>query len=50
MIISVINMSAAISDGALIRAIRAINRQIAEDFAPFWSFGAQLRLEGKTGN
>src|ERR1044072_1452663 len=49
MIISVINMSAAISDGALIRAIRAINRQIAEDFAPFWSFGAQLRLEGKTG-
>ena len=49
MIISVINMSTAVSDGALIRAIRAINRQIAEDFTPFWSFGAQLRLEGKTG-
>lgn len=49
MIISVINMSAVVSDSALIRAIRAINRQIAEDFAPFWSFGAQLRLEGKTG-
>ena len=44
MIISVINMSAgAVSDGALIRAIRAINRQIAEDFAPFWSFGAQRK-------
>ncbi len=51
MIISVINMSSgAISDSALIRAIRAINRQLAEDFAPFWSFGAQLRLEGKTGH
>ena len=51
MIISVINMSdGAIADADLLRAIRAINRQIAEDFAPFWSFGAQLRLEGKAGH
>src|SRR5262245_13325360 len=51
MIISVINMSSgAISDSALIRAIRAINRQLAEDFAPFCRFAAQLRLEGKTGH
>ena len=50
MIISVINMSTgAISDADLLRAIRAINRQIAEDFAPYWSFGAQLRLEGRGG-
>ena len=50
MIISVINMSSgAIADADLLRAIRAINRQIAEDFAPYWSFGAQLRLEGTTG-
>jgi hypothetical protein len=51
MIISVINMSdGTVSDADLLRAIRAINRQIAEDFAPSWSFGAQLRLEGKSGH
>jgi hypothetical protein len=50
MIISVINLSGgAVQDGELQRAIRAVNRQIAEDFAPYWGFGAQLRLEGKTG-
>jgi hypothetical protein len=50
MIISVINMSnGAVSDPELLRAIRAINRQIAEDFAPYWSFGATLRLEGRSG-
>lgn len=30
-------------------AIRAINRQIVEDFEPYWSLGARLRLEGKSG-
>ena len=46
MIISVINRSkGALSDGALRRAIRGINRQIAEDFAPHWGFAATLRLE-----
>src|SRR5438067_1336836 len=50
MIISVINMSeGGVSDPDLLRAIRAVNRQITDDFAPYWGFGAQLRLEGKTG-
>src|SRR5262245_55463103 len=50
MIISVINLSGgAISDHQLHRAIRAVNRQIEEDFKPYWGFGARLRLEGKTG-
>ena len=50
MIISVINWSdGKLSDGALQRAIRAVNRQIVGDFAPYWGFGARLRLEGKTG-
>jgi hypothetical protein len=50
MIISVINLSGgAVSDGELQRAIRAVNRQIAGDFAPYWGFGAQLRLEGRSG-
>lgn len=47
MIISVINhASKRVSDAELHRVLRAINRQIAGDFAPYWSFGAQLRLEG----
>jgi hypothetical protein len=51
MIISVINLSkGAASDAKLQGAIRAINRQIAEDFQPYWGFGAQLRLEGKSGH
>ena len=49
MIISVINRSRTISDRVLQRVIRAINRQIREDFEPYWSFGATLRLEGKVG-
>lgn len=50
MIISVINMTdGALPDAELQRAIRAVNRQIADDFAPYWGFGSQLRLEGKTG-
>jgi phospholipase C len=49
MIISIVNRSASISDEALQRVIRATNRQIREDFEPYWSFGATLRLEGKIG-
>lgn len=49
MIISIINRSLTIPDPALQRVIRAINRQIREDFEPYWSFGATLRLEGKVG-
>jgi len=29
-------------------AIRAINRQIQEDFEPYWSLAATLRLEGRS--
>ena len=49
MIISIVNRSGSIKDEDLQRVVRAINRQIAEDFEPYWSFGAKLRLEGKIG-
>jgi hypothetical protein len=50
MIISLINhTNGQISDEEVQTAIRAINRQIAEDFEPYWSLGATLRLEGKSG-
>jgi len=51
MIISIINFTnGRIVDEAVHVAVRAINRQIAEDFEPYWSFGARLRLEGRTGS
>ncbi|GGP17623.1 phospholipase C [Silvimonas iriomotensis] len=43
--ISVVNGSKTLSDRDIQRAIRAINRQIAEDFEPFWAFGGRLRLD-----
>lgn len=50
MIISVINhTNGLLKDEDVHAAIRAINRQIKEDFEPYWSLGAQLRLEGKAG-
>lgn len=50
MIISVINHTAGqISDEELQIAIRAINRQIREDYEPYWYIGGELRLEGKSG-
>lgn len=49
MIISVINHCHSLSDEAAQQVIRAINRQIAQDFQPYWSFGATLRLEGAIG-
>jgi len=50
MIISVINhTNGQISDEELQGAIQAINRQIAENFEPYWSLGARLRLEGRSG-
>jgi len=49
MIISIVNHSnGQVSDEELQRAIRAINRQIAEDFAPYWGMSAKLRLEGRS--
>ena len=50
MIISIINHSnGQVTDEQLQGAIRAINRQIAEDYEPYWSIGATLRLEGRSG-
>src|SRR5262245_19903218 len=50
MIISVINHSnGQVSDEELQNVIRAINCQIRDDFEPYWSLGATLRLEGKSG-
>jgi len=49
MIVSVINLTTGkLTDEAVQSAIRAVNRQISEDFVPYWGFGAQLRLEGKS--
>ena len=49
MIISVINhTNGKISDEEIQLTLRAINRQIREDFEPYWSFGARLRLEGRS--
>jgi len=50
MIITVVNMSDTTTDAELQMVVRAINRQIREDFEPYWSLGATLRLEGKTGD
>jgi hypothetical protein len=48
MIISIINLTRGkIGDDEVQSTIRVINRQIAEDFEPYWSFGARLRLEGR---
>ncbi len=49
MIISVINYSnIQIPDAQLQKVIRAINRQIAEDYQSYWGIGAELRLEGRS--
>ena len=49
MIISVINhTNGQLTDEHVQVALRAINRQIAEDFEPYWSMGATLRLEGRS--
>ena len=51
MIISVINHShGVLQDDEIQRVIRAVNRQIHEDFEPYWSLGATLRLEGRGGD
>ena len=50
MFISVINHTKDIPDEEIHHALRAINRQIEFDFKPYWSLGATLRLEGKSGS
>jgi hypothetical protein len=48
--ISVINHTTGkLSDEEVLEAIRAINRQISQDFKPYWGTGAELRLEGHSG-
>ena len=50
MLISIINhTNGKISDEELQGTIRAINRQIREDYEPYWHIGAELRLEGRSG-
>jgi len=50
MIISVINFThGKLTDEEVQQTIRAINRQIAEDFTPYWGLGATVRLEGEIG-
>ena len=49
MLITVVNHSRIITDEIVLNAVRAINRQINEDFEPYWSLGATLRLEGAVG-
>lgn len=41
---SVINFSSKLSDAEVQTAIRAVNRQILEDFAPIWGAAYSLRL------
>jgi hypothetical protein len=45
MLISVVNRSTVLADARLQEAVRAINRQLEEDFFPHWQFGARLRLD-----
>ena len=50
MIISIINhTNGQILDEEIQMTIQAINQQIAGDFEPYWSLGARLRLEGRSG-
>lgn len=47
--ISVVNRTSCIADREIHRVARAINRQISEDFEPYWAFGGRLRVEGPAG-
>ena len=47
--ISVVNRS-SYRDDYVQEVIRAVNRQLAEDLAPYWHVHAQLRLEGPIGD
>jgi hypothetical protein len=45
MLISIVNRSRTLSDAKLQEAVRAVNRQLEEDFYPHWQFGARLRVD-----
>jgi hypothetical protein len=47
--ISIVNRTLTISDLELHRVVRAVDRQVADDFAPYWGFGGRLRVEGPAG-
>jgi hypothetical protein len=47
MLISVVNFSKRISDQEAVSAVRAANRQLHEDFTPYWHIQATLRLDGR---
>ncbi|MCZ6463941.1 MAG: S8 family serine peptidase [Proteobacteria bacterium] len=49
MLISVINLSKKKKDDEVQEVLRGINRQIAQDFAPYWHRTGELRLEGAVG-
>jgi hypothetical protein len=50
MLISVVNHTAGkLTDEKVQEGVRAVNRQIAHDFNPYWHLGAELRLEGALG-
>ena len=46
MLISIVNFTNTLKDEDVHTVIRAINRQIGQDFEPYWHMGATLRLEG----
>ncbi len=46
MIISIINQSTVKTDDEVHEAMRAVNRQLAEDVTPYWGVSATLRLDG----
>ena len=43
--IAVINFASTLNDQAAQEAIRAVNRQVTEDFVPIWGYGRLLRLQ-----
>ena len=51
MLISVVNhTSGKLTDEKVQDGLRAVNRQIAHDFKPYWHMAAELRLEGAIGD
>ncbi len=50
MLITVINDAGdLVDDNDLLHAVRAVNRQIDHDFAPYWNLAGELRLGGRPG-
>lgn len=43
--ISLVNFTGH-AEADVLKVVRAINRQLSEDFAPYWDWSARVRLEG----